>query len=89
MLGNQANHTIKAKTGALAQQSLVSTCNFNVRHIFYINIYLYKLINTTIVNDLQLQSPEQHIVANLPNRLCHTLLVNMTDTDSFGAPRPP
>ena len=40
------------------------------------------------MNDLQLQSLERHTVANSPNSLYHIFLVNMTDTDSFGAPRP-
>lgn len=41
------------------------------------------------MNNLKSQSPEQHIAANLPNSLYHKVLVNMTDTDSVGAPRPP
>lgn len=41
------------------------------------------------MTDLQLLHPGQHLVSNSPNSRHHRFLVNMTDTDSFGAPRAP
>lgn len=84
MVGCRANETtktdcIKILSTCPALTDIHSSCDFWGQML-----RLY----TAMRSDLWLPSPEQRLVANSPNSPYHRFLVNMTDTDSFGAPRP-